>query len=118
MITRRSILGIFGLLFTSLFVKKDKTGNTLVTVDEMRRKVKYYSIKSDGRMNICEVLRLGIVQNRAFRDADWPKGLYAYHGMDNQICLSNGRQFSWAVATLLNDNFELADAPYHGPLTF
>lgn len=68
-------------------------------------------------MNICEAMRAAQTANKAIRQARWPSDVYAYHGMDNLIRFSDTNvEISFAVATLLADDWELSDAPYHGKL--
>lgn len=66
-------------------------------------------------MSLCEAINKGREQNRAIRQRSWPAGIYAYHGVDNAIRFNDTRQpISMAVATLVADDWELTDAPYHG----
>jgi hypothetical protein len=69
-------------------------------------------------MNICEAIRLARQENKAFRQAIWAAGQYAYHGMDNLIRFSSSdREIAPCAALFLSDDWELFDgAPYHGKL--
>lgn len=68
-------------------------------------------------MNICDTIKLGREENRAIRQSSWPPELFVYHGMDNQLRFSDSHHpLSFAVATFLANDWELAKAPYHGSL--
>lgn len=67
-------------------------------------------------MNLCEALKAGREQNRAITKPSWID-VYIYHGTDNLLRWSNNDDpIYFAVADLLDDNYVLAEAPYHGPL--
>lgn len=68
-------------------------------------------------MNICEAIRKGREENRAIKRSSWVGSLYAYHGMDNQLLYStNDNPVGFPIAVFLEDDWELADFPYHGKL--
>jgi hypothetical protein len=68
-------------------------------------------------MNIQQAMEEARKTNRAIRGSDWPDGLYMYHGMDNSMWYSTGREAEWSVAALLRTDYETTNlAPYHGPL--
>ncbi len=73
--------------------------------------------RDKGLLTLSEAINQGRKCDKAFRDPRWPEGLYAYHGMDNQVCFSDGQKFGFSIAAVSHPIYELCDEPYHGPLS-
>lgn len=83
---------------------------------EQRPEIEASGFRSAGHLlTLSEAITIGRRQKRAFRDPRWPDGLYAYHGMNNCVCFSDGREFGFSIAAVSHPIYELCDEPYHGP---
>jgi hypothetical protein len=72
-------------------------------------------------MNIQKVLLIARKNNTSIRQINWPSNVYAYHGMDNLLYISNsdGKHsiLTMNIALLLSDDWEICNYhQYHGSL--
>ncbi|MCK9435220.1 MAG: hypothetical protein M0R32_10500 [Candidatus Cloacimonetes bacterium] len=67
-------------------------------------------------MNIQAALKKARETNKALKGKGWPKGLFVYHGIDNQLHWQDGKPFTFDVASLLSNKWiTTKEGPYHLP---
>lgn len=71
-------------------------------------------------MNICEAIKTAKEENCAIKRTSWNEDVYAYHGMDNILCIHNtyhNTPIVTNIALFLQEDWEIVKSlPYHGNL--